>query len=73
MNDIKIKSHRASIYLSYRLWFLAHAVGVHCQYGVPGTQVQYARGTVQEESAEVGRTLEHIWTQDLRICTQKQR
>lgn len=67
MNNIEIKLQ------SYLLWLLAHAAGVHWQYGVPGTQVQYAWGTVEEESAEVGRTIEHIWTQDLGICTQKQR
>lgn len=73
MTDDETTSQRGSTYLSYRLWFLAHSVGVHGQYGVPGTQVQHARGTVQEESAEVGRVLEHIWAQDLRICTPKQR
>lgn len=58
---------------SYLIRLLAHSVGVDWQYGILGTQIQHSRGTIKEESAEVGRVPEHIGTQELKICAGRQK
>ena len=57
--------------LSYLLRRLAQFVGVHGQYGVPGTQEQHAWWGVQQEGTEVAHASELCWAQNLLVCGAK--